>query len=170
MIRPARSSDAAAIARVHVRSWQQAYRELMPGDYLASLENTLGQREAWWKQSIEEGTQRVFVALIDEQVIGWISVGASRDEDVDPRNTAEVMALYVLAEYWGTGTGRALWSKGTEHLVSEGFQCVTLWVLVDNQRAVRFYRTAGLVPETASLRTLTRGGRTLEEIRYRALL
>ena len=170
MIRPARSSDAAAIAHVHVRSWQQAYRELMPGDYLTSLENTLGQREAWWKQSIEEGMQRVFVALIDEQVIGWISVGASRDEDVDPRSTAEVMAFYVLAEYWGTGTGRALWSTGMEHLVSQGFRWVTLWVLVDNQRAVRFYRTAGLAPETASLRTLARGGRTLEEIRYRALL
>ena len=170
MIRPARSSDAAAIAQVHVRSWQQAYRELMPGDYLASLENTLEQREAWWKQSIEEGTQRVFVALINEHVIGWISVGASRDEHADPRNTGEVMALYVLAEHWGTGTGRALWTKGAEHLVSQGFRWVTLWVLVDNTRAVGFYRTAGLLPEAASLRILSRGGRTLEEIRYKALL
>jgi ribosomal protein S18 acetylase RimI-like enzyme len=142
----------------------------MSGDYLACLENTQVQREAWWRQSIEEGTQKVFVALINEQVTGWISVGASRDEHAEPDSTGEVVGLYVLAEYWGTCTGRALWLKGTEYLLNQGFRWVTLWVLAENIRAVRFYRSLGLTSETASLRTLARSGRTLEEIRYKALL
>ena len=49
MIRSAQPSDAAGIARVHVRSWQQAYAGLMPAEYLDALEKTLTQREAGWR-------------------------------------------------------------------------------------------------------------------------
>lgn len=31
LIRPAKSDDALEVARVHVRSWQAAYRGLLPG-------------------------------------------------------------------------------------------------------------------------------------------
>ncbi len=41
MIRDAIPADASAIAHVHVSSWQQAYRQLMPAAFLASLTNTL---------------------------------------------------------------------------------------------------------------------------------
>ncbi|MCP1478837.1 hypothetical protein J2Y88_001148 [Pseudomonas chlororaphis] len=51
----------------------------MPDDYLASLDNTQEQRQGWWRQSIEQGSPEVFVALVDDRVIGWIAVGGSRD-------------------------------------------------------------------------------------------
>lgn len=53
MIRMARPSDAKAIAQVHVSSWQEAYCDLMPTEYLNSLEATLAQRESFWVRSIE---------------------------------------------------------------------------------------------------------------------
>ena len=37
-IRPAAEGDAAGIARVHVRSWQEAYAGIVPEAYLASLD------------------------------------------------------------------------------------------------------------------------------------
>lgn len=37
MIRKASPSDAKAIAQVHISSWQDAYRDLMPAEYLLSL-------------------------------------------------------------------------------------------------------------------------------------
>lgn len=61
MIRDAWPDDARAIALVHIRSWQQAYRELLSGDYLKALDSTLTQREALWRQSINDRTQQVFV-------------------------------------------------------------------------------------------------------------
>lgn len=170
MIRLASPEDAAAIALVHVRSWQQAYRELMPADYLASLDDSLDRREAWWREAIGQGTQTVFVALSGEQVAGWISVGASRDEDVDQAATGEVSAIYVLRDHWGSGVGRALWLQGEKQLAGQGFTALTLWVLVDNHRATDFYRKDGLQPQAASIRTLARAGQTLEEIRYRKTL
>jgi hypothetical protein len=36
-VRPARPDDAAAVAGVHVRSWQAGYRGLLPDAYLEAL-------------------------------------------------------------------------------------------------------------------------------------
>jgi ribosomal protein S18 acetylase RimI-like enzyme len=166
MIRTALPSDAKAIAQVHIRSWQDAYRDLMPADYLNSLSTTLARREAFWSRSIESGESNVVVAELDRQVVGWICMGAGRDEEAVVGESGEVMAIYVLAEHWHTGVGLALWEAGVQQLKAQGFQRLTLWVLAGNERAIRFYRRAGCVEEAGSERTLERGGVTLVEVRY----
>ena len=70
MIRIARPEDAAAIARVHIRSWQQAYRDLLPDDFLLSLEATLDRRTGSWRDSIEKGAA-VLVAEVGAELVGW---------------------------------------------------------------------------------------------------
>jgi ribosomal protein S18 acetylase RimI-like enzyme len=167
MIRKALPTDAKAIAQVHISSWQEAYRDLMPADYLSSLQSTLARREASWARSIESGESSVWVAELDKQVVGWIALGASRDEDVAAENVGEVMAIYVLARCWQTGVGLALWEAGLRDLMEQGFQCLTLWVLAGNERAIRFYRRVGCVEDAGSERNLQRGGVALVEVRYR---
>jgi hypothetical protein len=44
-IRKAALDDAHAIADVQVRSWQHAYRDLMPADFLFGLSSSLPDRE-----------------------------------------------------------------------------------------------------------------------------
>ncbi|MEJ6553652.1 hypothetical protein PQI51_01275 [Microbacterium esteraromaticum] len=46
LIRPASVDDAHDLAVVHVRSWQQAYRGLMPQAVLDGL--SIAEREAGW--------------------------------------------------------------------------------------------------------------------------
>lgn len=167
MIRKALPGDANAIAQVHIRSWQEAYRDLMPAEFLKGLDATLARRESFWVRSIESGESDVWVAELDGQVVGWISVGASRDEEAAGANTGEVMAIYVLAKYWQAGVGLALWNAGLQFLIEQGYECLTLWVLSRNERAVRFYRRVGCVEDPGSERHLQRGGVTLEEMRYR---
>ncbi|WP_416362963.1 GNAT family N-acetyltransferase [Pseudomonas sp. NFX183] len=167
MIRHASPADARAIAQVHISSWQDAYRELMPADYLGALSSTLARRESFWMASIESGESKVWVAQVNKQVVGWVSVGASRDEDAAAQNVGEVMAIYVVAEHWHTGVGLALWNAGLQYLAEQGFEQLTLWVLARNERAVRFYRRVGCVEEAGSERTLERGGVQLVEVRYR---
>lgn len=48
------------------------------------------------------------------QVVGWISVGASRDDDAAVANAGEVMALYVVAAHWQTSVGAALRNAGVQ--------------------------------------------------------
>ncbi|MGY4494908.1 N-acetyltransferase family protein [Pseudomonas sp. TE3610] len=170
MIRRALPSDAQAIAQVHISSWQQAYRDLMPAPYLNALQASLAQRASFWSRSIESGESNLWVAQVDNDVVGWISVGASRDEDAAGQNAGEVMAIYVLASHWHTGVGLALWNAGVQYLQEQGHAHLTLWVLSRNDRAIRFYRRAGCVEDTGSERTLQRGGVILEEVRYRLAL
>jgi ribosomal protein S18 acetylase RimI-like enzyme len=166
MIRYALFNDAKAIARVHISSWQQTYSQLMPTEYLTSLASTLPQREAFWVRTIEAGEPAVLVADVNDQVVGWISVGATRDNDITANDVGEVMAIYVLTEHWRAGIGRALWRAGLQYLLGGGFRRLTLWVLTENERAVQFYRRMGCVEDTESKRTIAIGGVTLEEVRY----
>jgi ribosomal protein S18 acetylase RimI-like enzyme len=166
MVRDALPGDAKSIASVHVRSWQQAYLNLMPPDFLASLTETLPKREAYWARAIESKDADVLVSEVDGNVLGWISVGPCRDEDKSGAESGEVMAIYVLAEYWGKGIGAELWKSGLKRLFDQGYKNITLWVLSANERAVRFYQGLGGREELGSRRTLVRGGVSLDEVRY----
>jgi ribosomal protein S18 acetylase RimI-like enzyme len=162
-IRPAMASDASGIARVHVRTWQTAYRGVVPDGYLDSLSVT--QREQFWRESIARGTPELWIAEVDSQVVGWASFGPSRDPGM-PGGTGELEAIYVLPDFWGTGAGRALWLTTRSRLIERGFAAATLWVLTDNARAIRFYRAAGFVPEAGTQKQIEVGGRALGEIRF----
>lgn len=166
VVRPARLDDADQIAQVHVRSWQQAYSQLMPQAYLTGLDQTLSQRRAHWAEAIARGSSQVRVVSLEGTLIGWVSFGPSRDTDVGAGRVGEVMALYVLAEHWGHGVGRRLWQAARAWLGKQGYERITLWVLVENTRAIRFYQACGWVEEPQTRRTLQRGGVTLEEVRY----
>ena len=61
MIRKALPSDAQAIAQVHISSWQAAYRDVMPAQFLKGLESTLARREAYWVRSIASGQSIVWL-------------------------------------------------------------------------------------------------------------
>jgi ribosomal protein S18 acetylase RimI-like enzyme len=115
---------------------------------------------------LQAETSHVYVACVKGAVVGWISVGASRDADACPNASGEVMAIYLLAEHCGTGLGWALWQTGMQRLSDLGHSRTSLWVLAENARAIRFYRRAGLLEDPGSRRTVSIGGRPLEEVRY----
>lgn len=167
-IRLAVVGDSRGIGLVHVRSWQAAYKGLVPEDYLDGLDPV--QRGQAWADYLSEGHQAgeaVFVAEADSKVVGFASVGPSRDEDASAQG--EVRAIYLFAEFWGRGLGRALMSAALESLPGSGFTEATLWVLGTNERARRFYEAAGLAPDGASKEDSSRGF-PMTEVRYRRRL
>ncbi|PTT14808.1 MULTISPECIES: GNAT family N-acetyltransferase [unclassified Pseudomonas] len=166
MIRDALHGDAKGIAQVHVSSWQSAYIDLMPAEYLASLTASLPNREASWANAIEHQESDTLVYEIDGVIIGWISVGPCRDIGFQAPGLGEVMAIYILKDHWGKGIGTKLWQAGLKRLSDQGFESISLWVLSANKTAVQFYERLGGKPDVSSRRTLVRGGVTLEEIRY----
>jgi ribosomal protein S18 acetylase RimI-like enzyme len=162
-IRPATSEDCRAIAEVHVETWQHAYRSILPEQYLASLSVT--EREAMWRHMVERQPSHLLVARAAGEIVGFVAFGASRDEGV-PNDRAEIWALYVKPESWSTGAGRRLWLEALQRIVAEGYKSVSLWVIADNERAVRFYERAGFLVEPESRKSFMLGGTTLEELRY----
>jgi ribosomal protein S18 acetylase RimI-like enzyme len=161
MVRPARPEDAQAIARVHVATWQAAYRHALPAETLDSID--VNARERRWKEFLA-GDSATFVGEIDGEIIGFVSVGESRDQ----AGVGEVFAIYVLPHAWGTGLGTALIERGEDELRARGFTAATLNVLADNPRARRFYERQGWVRgETFTDRFL---GQDVELARHRKVL
>ena len=155
--------DARGIAEVHVLTWQHAYRHLLPAEFLASL--PVEKREAMWRECIAKGSPEILVAKSEGELCGFVAFGASRDEGALPL-TAEVIAIYVAPRFWSTGAGRQLWQASLRRMVAQGFNAVTLWVIANNDRAIRFYTAAGFSADPASLKQFTLGGTALEEVRY----
>jgi ribosomal protein S18 acetylase RimI-like enzyme len=168
-IRPAQPRDAAAIALIHVRTWQAAYRGQLPETYLRSLDAELDQRTARWERSIANATARGQHQLVAEEsgrIVGFVTFGPSEDEPVDPE-VGEVYAIYVDSGYWDRGYGRDLFAAAVRGLIDAGFGAATLWVLGTNTRARRFYESAGWSTDGAT-KTERRGDVELREIRYRS--
>lgn len=162
----ATADDLGAVACVHVRAWQHAYRGVMPADYLASL--SVASREAGWRRSFHDSPGELLVAKKtvqgQGQVVGFVSFGASRDDDA-PAGRGEVWALYVDPGHWSTGAGRLLWRAALERLQASGYNSVSLWVVAGNERAWRFYRRAGFREDPQGSTTFEIGGATVEEQR-----
>lgn len=152
-VRLAVVADAPAVASVHVRTWQAAYRGLVPDSVLDGL--SVQERTSMWERGIPHGG--VWVGLVDDEVVGFAAVGPSREPDA----AFELYAIYVLPSAWGTSVGFELADAA---LGDE--QDVILWVFDDNPRARRFYERFGFRADGLS-KTETIGGATLNEIRYR---
>ena len=90
MIRPAKLIDAHAIAEVHVSTWQEAYRNIVPDKYLQSL--SIDKREEQWCSSIERGNPELWVAVNGSEIVGWVAFGPSRDEGASA-NIGEIEAI-----------------------------------------------------------------------------
>lgn len=162
-IEPATLEDARGIAEVHVASWQRAYQNILPEQYLADL--SIERREKMWREALEKQLPQLLVARSENRTVGFVAFGASRDDGAKP-GSAEIWAVYLLPEVWSQGVGRMLWQAALERMVAEGFNTVSLWVISTNERAIRFYLDAGFVPEPGSLKEFELGGVLLKEIRY----
>jgi len=141
-IREGEPRDAEAIAAIHVRSWQEAYRGQLTDEYLDGLkvEDRLEMHRYALAQPPPE--YRMWVAEEGDRILGFAVTGRSEDADADER-TAELYAIYLEPDRVGTGLGRSLFEHAVGDLRDRGFRTVTLWVLETNAEARRFYETAG---------------------------
>jgi GNAT superfamily N-acetyltransferase len=162
LLRPAEPDDAMAVARVHVRSWQAAYKTLLPDDYLSQLRPEDRARRYDFANP-DPLKPRTIVADEDGSIHGFVTTAPSRDADLP--DCGELYALYVDPEKWDRGLGVALVSAARAELVRLGFRDAVLWVLEGNKRAERFYRIDQWAPDGLR-RTDSVWGITVNEVRY----
>src|SRR5271156_3132026 len=105
LLRPAEPEDAMAVARVHVRSWQAAYRTLLPDDYLDQLRPE-DRAHSYDFASLDPFKPRTIVAVEDGLIHGFATTAPSRDPDLGGHG--ELCAPYVDPQHWGHGMGAAL--------------------------------------------------------------
>ena len=164
-VRPATPEDALAVASVHVESWRTAYRGQLSDDVLDNL--SVDRRVETWSGVIEATGPSGAVLLLERDgvVEGFAHVCEARDSDAG-RGVGEVSAIYLRPAVWDQGFGRELMAAALRHLAEAGFTSATLWVLVSNDRARRFYEAGGWRPDGTE-RTEHIAGARVNEVRYR---
>jgi ribosomal protein S18 acetylase RimI-like enzyme len=166
---------------IHVRSWQAAYRGLMPQDYLDGLDPAA--RAARWQRNLTALDWPASGVLVvtagpgtastagpgtastagpgtaSTGIVGFAGYWPTRDDDDDPVRTGEVAAIYLHPDAWGQGLGRQLMTATLANLAAAGYREAALWVLQDNARARPFYSQAGWAADGAAGRCVSRGMR-----------
>ncbi len=161
-IRKADFGQAATFAEILCKSWQSAYQGIIPKDVLAGFTDVETRRKSL-ERWMSAGESVYLLAYCDDTPCGACCIGASRDSDQP--ESGEIVAIYLLEEYWGCGMGGAIMRAALEELKAMGFERALLWVLERNARARRFYEKCGFSPDGASKDS---GLGEEKEIRYSA--
>lgn len=138
-IRPETLDDVETVVAMHIRTWQTAYRGMLPDEVLDSLD------QAEWVQRRlttpwDDPDLHALVAEVDGEIVGFVRFGPERQNE----DAGEIYAIYVDPAYWGTGVGDALMRIALETLPHKE---IRLWVLERNSRALSFYARYGLYPD-----------------------
>jgi ribosomal protein S18 acetylase RimI-like enzyme len=167
-IRRATRSDATAIGRVHVETWQSAYAGLLPDAMLAHMSDV--RHSAMWARALEDPGEARGIFVADDEamgVVGFGSCGPVRDPpeglDDKARRVGEVYLLYVEPDFQNQGLGRRLLDAMFRQLRSDGFDTAVLWMLAENP--TRFFYE-GLGGALVGQRTDTFAGVDVDEVAY----
>ena len=142
-LRHASATDVAAIGRIQVTTWRDAYRGLIPGDILANMRSE--KIETFVTEILSGLHEGTFVLVCETEMrpAGFCIGGPERSEREGQCPFGEIYSMYVLPAYQRLGLGKALMRHAAEVLGSNGMTGLSLWVLQGNISALRFYQSMG---------------------------
>ncbi|HWC75533.1 MAG TPA: GNAT family N-acetyltransferase [Gemmatimonadales bacterium] len=164
-LRRATPADAAAVGRIHVESWNVAYRGIMPDDVIARTD--LAYRTQFWAERIADTEWPIFIIEEDGNSVAFCQMVSTKDPDDDPTRVGHITSIHVLPQLRGRGHGRALMDHVLREFARRGFREVTLWVLEENRKARAFYEQYGFELDGGKKEYY---GTHVPEVRYRIRL
>lgn len=162
IIRRIKDGDEVAVSRVHIQSWQESYRGLVPDLYLDQLNSKLNERIENWRKAIANPQRWIWVAEIQNAIVGFVILGPPRDTDRE--GYIELGAIYLLADYKRMGIGYSLLKEGFVKMKELGYSKAYCWVL-ENNPTIRFYEKTG-AKASMLVKQDEIGGKNLNEIAY----
>lgn len=160
IIREAATSDAAAIARVHVDTWRATYRGIVPDDPLAKLSYEEQARE--WEGILCAAERFTYVA---EDTSGRVVAYATGGPEAggDPIYNGELFRLYILGSHQHRGLGRRLIRQVAARLRRNGSTSMLTWVMARGAARAFYEHLGGRYLRTGSW---NHGGLTIDEVAY----
>ncbi|GAA4924473.1 ribosomal protein S18 acetylase RimI-like enzyme [Stackebrandtia albiflava] len=175
-VRPATADDAERIAAIQLTTWRTAYRDIVPADVLAGMDETwLAER---WRAACAEPpspAHRVFTAVEQAesdhrriQTVGFIAVGPDEDADAEAvPGAGMVTELLVEPRFGRRGHGSRLLSAAVAHWRSHGITVAYAWSFARDAATLGFYKSAGWDADGAR-RTLEMADRRVPQLRLHA--
>jgi len=139
-IRRAEIGDEKPLAQVHIKSWQETYKGLIPQSYLENLPSEQEERTQNWARAIKKSDRWIWVAEVSGEIVVFCLFGPPRDKDRE--GFIELGAIYLLAAHKSQGIGYKLLSDGFKMMSSLGYAKAYCWVL-DGNPTINFYQRTG---------------------------
>ena len=146
---------------MHVRSWRAAYRGLLPAGFLDALGPEFFESRYTFGAGGPDAPQTV-VAEEGGRIRGFATVAPAGGPDA--AGAGELTSIHIDPEWWSRGLGSALLEDARTRMAGRGWTRAVLWMLEGNERAERFYRRDGWMPDGAR-RVITVGGEDVQDIR-----
>ena len=140
LIRRKTKEDCAPVVHVATVAWNETYKGIVNDDFLNSLYENEEQRANNSYNNFSEKDDHQLVLEVDNEVVGFVNVGATDDTDYDC--CGEVYAIYIIGDYKGKGFGKKLFEAGINELKKMGFNKMLVGCL-DNNPSNEFYKHMG---------------------------
>lgn len=138
-IRFATVEDAAEIATVHVDTWKEAYKTIIPQDYLDNL--SYKKRTELWKSNLSDTNNYIIVVeTVEKEIVGFAVVHEIKNDSMKP--AGKLSSIYILDRFHGQGLGRKLLFEIFDYCRKNGFEYILVDVLSEND-ARFFYEKFG---------------------------
>ena len=83
----------------------------------------------------------ILVIEVQSEIAGYATLGPNRTSTFPYEG--EIYEIYLKPEYQGIGLGSKLFAEARKELVWRSYKGAVVWVLSDNDLAIRFYEGAG---------------------------
>ena len=143
-IRLALPTDALDMAEVLMRSWEVAYKDILPTEYIREKN---ASRPKQYKRFITDENKDSYVIQKGGKTIGIMKIAPPLDDDLDD-NYYELHYIYLHPDYFRQGIG--MWA--VEFIVAKalalGKSFISVWVLGENVNSIKFYEKCGFKAES----------------------
>jgi len=154
--------DLRPIAAIHIDSWQDAFRGIVPDAVLAgrSVERSL----ALWRGTFDKHPGNLTVVRQGDSVVGFCCAGPVVDQTKNAPFEFQVYALHISPTLRRHGIGAALLRQALARCRATGMTRAIVWTLDKLALSRRFYEREG--GQLAKTGVWTVGEFALPEVAY----
>ena len=96
-IRNATTNDIEQVAKLHIDSWNETYKEIIDQDYLDNMKNNLEKRIERMKKDFNLRT--MIVVTLNDEIVGFSEFVFSNEFSTDLDIDCELCGLYIKNGY-----------------------------------------------------------------------
>ena len=139
MIRAMELSDIPRAAEIHIFGWRNAYRGIISDDFLFNKLSVVKSINRFENQmQSNEADSYVY----DDGIIkAFMTIGQCRD--IDKLKAFELWGIYVEPFFIRQGVGSQMIKYCEEIALNRSYKEMCLWVLEENENAIKFYEKSG---------------------------
>jgi GNAT superfamily N-acetyltransferase len=163
-VRTAIAADLPLIAGIHMASWRDAYRSVIPDEILSA--RTIEGSLHGWRSTFAQYPDNITVAeAANAEPVGFCCAGPVVDVEKNEPFEFEIYGLHVAPHARRNGLGAALLRDAFKRaVVLEGMNSAIVWTLKGLEMSREFYaREGGEFVKTGTWRI---GGVAIPEVAY----